>query len=206
MKYFLLIILMFFILTYIFISSSSSEFSFIKIENLQKCDLRFLNIPRSKMNKCLTYPNPPQILLSNTQFSNIKSLLSWTIIYDCENIFYYLIDSGVDVNSICYENSNMNGYTSLYYAVLLNRTGYIIPLLNSSANLEYLGGHFDGENKMFISTKTYFDVAYNEKKYEAFCELYKYLLISKLEKIKLSVIEIFKNDIDFYLSFLNKCK
>lgn len=204
LKYFLIIIFILIILVCIFASIKNDE---INIENIRLCDARLLTIPRFKMNKCIAYPNPPEILLSNSRFSNIKSLLSWSIIYDCKHIFYYLIDGNADVNSMCYDEINFNSFTPLYYAVLLNRAEYIPHLLNASANFEYLGGHFDDESNILVSTKTYFDVAYNKQNFEAFCELYRYLILQKkFENIKMNVMDILENDYDFKLSFLMKCK
>lgn len=205
LKFFLIIIfILLCVLVCIFASIKNDE---INIENIKKCDIRLLTIPRFKMNKCIAYPNPPEILLSNSRFSNIKSLLSWSIIYDCKRIFYYLIDNGADVNSLCYDEINFNSFTPLYYAVILNRAEYISHLLNASANFEYLGGHFDDESNILVSTKTYFDVAYNKRYAEAFCELYKYLILQKnFESIKQNVLDILDNDYDFKISFFNECK
>ena len=164
---------------------------------------------------CIVYPNPPELLLQNTKFVNIKSLLSWSIIYDCKNIFYYLIDNNADVNSVCGSTCGAekkpchlgNEFTPLYYAIHLNKLEYIIPLLNASASLEYMGGYFDSDNREMISTKTYFDVAYNKNNIEAFCELYKFIIKTKLDKSKIgkNVIKILDNDLDFKSSFIYKC-
>lgn len=207
---FFIIIFILIILVCLFVFSKKE---IIDIETIKKCDLQYLTIPRSKINMCITYPNPPELLLQNTKFINIKSLLSWSIIYDCKNIFYYLIDNGVDVNSVCGGTCGAekkicylgNGFTPLYYAIHTNRLDYIGSLLNASASLEYLGGHFD-ENKEMISTKTYFDVAYNKQNIGAFCEMYKYLIKTNLDYIKKNVIEILDDDFDFKLKFLNECK
>lgn len=222
-KFFLLIIfILLCVLVCIFASIRNNEL--FDIDHIKLCDIRFLTIPRSKMNKCIAYPSPPDVsfrnALSNTKYSNIKSLLSWSIIFDCKYIFYYLIDNGVDVNSVCHYgnifgatkssydiDTHLNSFTPLYYAVLLNRVEYIGPLLNASANFEYLGGHFDDESNTLVSTKTYFDIAYNKQNFEAFCELYKHLILQKkIENIKISVMDILDNDYDFKLSFFMKCK
>lgn len=204
-KFLLLFIFLLIIVVCIFPTKKSNNFDIFNIENIRKCDARYLLISRSKINTCIPYPNSPNLLLSNTQYTDIKSLLSWSIIYDCKQIFYYLIDNGADVNSMCYHEKKLDAFTPLYYAIHLNRPEYISHLLNASANLEYIGGHFDDESNTFIPTKTYFDVAYNSNKVEAFCELYKYLVKTQFNYIKHFVMEILDNNLDFKLSFLREC-